>query len=75
MSMQFHLYQLDIDPITEQQLLSLAQRHLKLAVEHGNRQTSTERRAEIGKVIEAIRTERDSIIANLRQATEIQVAR
>lgn len=75
MSNPIHLYQLDIDPATEQHLLSLTQRHLKLAVEHGNRQTSLNRRAEIGKEIEVIRTKRDSIIANLRQAAELQVAR
>lgn len=50
-----HLYQLDIDPITEQRLLSLTQRHLKLAVEHSHRQTSQSRRSEICKEIEAIR--------------------
>lgn len=75
MTKPIHLYQLDIDPTTEQHLLSLTQRHLKLAVEHGNRQTSFERRAEISQEIEAIRAERDSIIASLRQAAELQVAR
>lgn len=75
MTKPIHLYQIDIDPATEQHLLSLTQRHLKLAVESGHRQTAPERRAEIGKEIEAIRAERDSIIANLRQAAEIQVAR
>lgn len=75
MSKPIHLYQLDIDPATEQILLTLTQRHLKLAVEHGKRKTSPYRLAEIGKEIEAIRTGRDSIIANLRQAAELHVAR
>lgn len=74
MSNPIHLYQLDIDPTIELHLLTLTQRHLKLAVESGNRQTSPERRAEIGKEIEAIRAERDSIIASLRQQQELQVA-
>lgn len=69
-----HLYQLYIDPATEQQLLSLIQHHLKLAVEHGRRETTPSRRAEIGKEIEAIRAERDSIIAVLRQQHELRVA-
>lgn len=30
-----HLYQLNSDPATEQHLLELTLRHLKLAVEHG----------------------------------------
>lgn len=74
MTKPIRIYQLDIDTTTEQQLLSLTQRHLKLAVESGNRQTSPDRRTEIGKEIEAIRVERDSIIANLRQQHELQVA-
>lgn len=69
------LYQLDINPTTEQHLLSLTQRHLKLAVEHGRRETTPSRRAEIGKEIEAIRVERDSIIEGLRQQQELRVAR
>jgi len=40
MSKPIHLYQLDIDPATEQHLLSLTQRHLKLVLESGHRQTS-----------------------------------
>lgn len=74
MSKPILLYQLDIDPTTEQHLLSLTQRHLKLAIEHGRRQTSPNRRAEIGKEIKAIRAERDYIIASLRQQAELQVA-
>lgn len=74
MSKPIHLYQLDIDPVIEQHLFSLTQRHLKLAVEHGRRQTSPDRRAEIGKEIEAIRAERDSIVASLRQQQELSVA-
>ncbi|GAA3403442.1 hypothetical protein ACFFNY_35665 [Paenibacillus hodogayensis] len=68
------LYQLDIDPASEQHLLSLTQRHLKLVIEHGHRQTPPDRRADIGKEVEAIRTERESIIASLRQQAELQVA-
>ncbi|XID95435.1 hypothetical protein ACF3MZ_13360 [Paenibacillaceae bacterium WGS1546] len=74
MSKPIHLYQLDIDPITEQHLLSLTQRHLKLAVEHGRRETTPSRRLEIGKEIEATRAERDSIIAGLRQQHELRGA-
>lgn len=65
MSKTIHLYQLDIDPTTEQHLLSLTLRHLKLAVEHGRSETPPSRRAEIRKEIEVIRSERDSIIATL----------
>lgn len=67
MSKPIHLYQLNIDPTTEQHLLSLTQQHLKLAVEYGRRQTSQDRRAKIRKEIEAIRTERDSIVFHLSQ--------
>ncbi|GAA0133487.1 hypothetical protein YSY43_03270 [Paenibacillus sp. YSY-4.3] len=55
MSKPIHLYQLEINLTTEQHLLSLSQRHLKLAIEHGRRQTPPDRRAEIGKEVEAIR--------------------
>lgn len=74
MSKRIHLYQLDIDPTIVQYLLSLTQRHLKLAVEHGHLQTTSDRRSQIDKEIEAIRSERDSIIASLRQQHELQVA-
>lgn len=74
MSKAIHLYQLDIDPITGQHLLTLTQRHLKLAVEHSHCETTLSRRAEICKEIEAIRAERDSIIASLRQQAKLQVA-
>ncbi|GGG88647.1 hypothetical protein [Paenibacillus radicis (ex Gao et al. 2016)] len=40
MSKPIHLYQLDINPAIEQHLLSLTQRHMKLAVEHSRCQTS-----------------------------------
>jgi hypothetical protein len=72
MSKPIHLYLLDIDPATERRLLSLAQRHLKLVLESGHRRTSPKRRAEIGQEIEAIRAERDSIIARLRKEAEMQ---
>ncbi|MEK4210801.1 MULTISPECIES: hypothetical protein [Paenibacillus] len=74
MSKPIHLYQLDINPAAERHLLSLTQRHLKLAVEHGHRQTTLDRRTDITKEIEAIRAERDSIIAGLRQQQDLQVA-
>lgn len=74
MTKPIHLYHLDISPSTEQHLLSLTQRHLKLAIEHGRRQTPPDRRAEIGKEVEAIRTECDFTIASLRQQAELQVA-
>ncbi|MFC6647725.1 hypothetical protein [Paenibacillus rhizoplanae] len=38
MSKPIHLYQLDINPAAERHLLSLTQRHLKLAVEHASEQ-------------------------------------
>lgn len=70
-----HIYQLDINPATEQHLLSLTQRHLKLAVEHSRRETTPERRAEIREFIEAIRSERDTIIdALVRSQQELRVA-
>lgn len=68
MTKPIHLYKLDINPTTERHLLSLMQRHLKLAVESGNRQTSPERRAEIGIKIEACRNERYFIIEQLQAA-------
>jgi len=71
MSKPIHLYLLNIDPATERRLLSLAQRHLKLVLESGHRHTSSKRRAEIVQEIEAIRAERDSIIARLRQVAEL----
>lgn len=74
MSKPIHLYQLDINSPTEQNLFSLTQRHLKLAVEHGHRQTSKSRRSEIGKEIEAIRVERDFIIGGLRQQAKLYAA-
>jgi len=72
MSKPIHLYLLDIDPATERHLLSLAQRHLMLVLESGHRHTSSKRRAEIAQEIEAIRAERDSIIARLRKEAEMQ---
>lgn len=72
MTKPIHLYQLDIDPATEQHLLSLTQRHLKLAVEHGHRQTSQDRRAKIRQEIETLRSKRESIIADLWASQEIQ---
>ncbi|GFR39578.1 hypothetical protein PRECH8_28740 [Insulibacter thermoxylanivorax] len=73
MSTPIRLYLLDIDPATERRLLSLAQRHLKLVLESGHRHTSSKRRAEIAQEIEAIRSERDSIIARLRKEAEMRV--
>lgn len=74
MSKPTRLFLLDIDPATERHLLSLAQRHLKLVLESGHRRTSPKRRAEIGQEIEAIRAERDSIIASLTQAAKLRAA-
>lgn len=74
MSKPIHLYQLDIHLTTEQQVLSLTQRHLKLAVEHAHRQTTPHRRDEIRQEIEVIRAKRDSLIVNLSQQQELQVA-
>ncbi|REK57351.1 MAG: hypothetical protein C6W55_05160 [Thermobacillus sp.] len=72
MSKPIRLYLLDYRPRHRAASASLAQRHLKLVLESGHRRTSPKRRAEIVQEIEAIRAERDSIIARLRKEAEVQ---
>jgi hypothetical protein len=50
------------DEVISKHLIQIAQRHCKLALEHGKANTSHERRKAIMDEIEALRIERDSLI-------------
>lgn len=70
-SNRYSLIGLDVDDATLEQLLDIARRHCKLALEHGKANTSRDRRDEIRQEIETLRSKRESIIIDLRASQKI----
>lgn len=71
-SNRYSLIGLEVDDATSDQLLEIARRHCKLALEHGRAKTSMERKIKIRQEIETLRSERQSLIEQVQKSQKIR---
>ena len=62
-----YLRNLDLDDVTTQRLIQIAQRHIKLALEHSKPNTLPDRREAIKQDIQGLRAERDALLNVMRR--------
>ncbi|OPH47816.1 hypothetical protein BC351_39520 [Paenibacillus ferrarius] len=65
-SNRYSLIGLEVDDATSAQLLEIARRHCKLALEHGRAMTTVIRRREVIEEIQSLRLARQNLIQQLK---------